>query len=158
MWVVKLDKVGDLQWEKAIGGTMADRARSIQQTADGGFIIAGRSTSSNGDATYNRGLPDYWVVKLSPEITSSTLSPLAYNPLEIYPNPAIQSITIQIPGELDETRLSVRITDLLGREILQRVCNNGESLDLAQLPNGMFLLSATSASGKVFFGKFRKQE
>jgi hypothetical protein len=158
MWVVKLDKVGDLQWEKAIGGTMADRARCIQQTADGSFIIAGRSTSSNGDATYNRGLPDYWVVKLSPETTSSTLSPFAHNPLELYPNPASQSITVQIPGDLDETRLSVRITDLLGREIVQRACNNGESLDLAQLPNGMFLLSATSASGKVFFGKFRKQE
>ncbi len=158
MWVVKLGKDGDLQWQKAIGGTKADRANSIQQTADGGFILAGRSTSSNGDATYNRGLPDYWVVKLSPETTSSTLSPLAHNPLELYPNPTSQSITVQIPGELDETRLSVRITDLLGREILQRACNNGETLDLAQLPNGMFLLSATSASGKVFFGKFRKQE
>jgi hypothetical protein len=158
MWVVKLGKDGDLQWQKTIGGTMADRAFDICQTKDDGFIIAGRSSSSNGDASFNHGSSDIWVVKLSPETTSSTLSPLAYNPLEIYPNPAIQSITIQIPGELDETRLSVRITDLLGREILQRVCNNGESLDLAQLPNGMFLLSATSASGKVFFGKFRKQE
>ncbi|MDO8969181.1 MAG: T9SS type A sorting domain-containing protein, partial [Saprospiraceae bacterium] len=157
-WLLKLDSAGELIWQRALGGTKAEVGSYVQQTHDGGFILTGRSQSNDGDASFNRGSSDYWVVKLSPETTSSTLSPFAHNPLELYPNPASQSITVQIPGDLDETRLSVRITDLLGMEILQRTCNNGESLDLAQLPNGMFLLSATSASGKVFFGKFRKQE
>ncbi len=157
-WILKLNPSGDMQWNKILGGGNRDVCRSLQQTTDGGFILAGQTYSNDGDVSGFHGLTDIWVVKLSPETTSSTLSALAYTPLELYPNPASQSITVQIPGDLDETRLSVRITDLLGREILQRARNNGESLDLAQLPNGMFLLSATSASGKVFFGKFRKQE
>jgi hypothetical protein len=157
-WILKLNASGDTQWENFLGGGKIENCRSIQQTTDGGFILAGQTYSNDGDVSGLQGATDIWVVKLSPETTSPTLSPFAHNPLELYPNPASQSITVQIPGDLDETRLSVRITDLLGREILQRACNNGESLDLAQLPNGMFLLSATSASGRVFFGKFRKQE
>ncbi|MDO8971821.1 MAG: T9SS type A sorting domain-containing protein, partial [Saprospiraceae bacterium] len=157
-WILKLNPSGDMQWNKILGGGNRDVCRSLQQTTDGGFILAGQTYSNDGDVSGFHGLTDIWVVKLSPETTSSTLSPLAHNPLELYPNPTSQSITVQIPGDLGETRLSIRITDLLGREILQRACNSGESLDLAQLPNGMFLLSATSASGKVFFGKFRKQE
>jgi hypothetical protein len=157
-WILKLNASGDIQWNKILGGGKIEICGSLQQTADSGFIIAGQTYSNDGDVSGLQGTTDIWVVKLSPETTSSTLSPFAHKPLELYPNPASQSITVQIPGELDETRLSVRITDLLGREMLQRACNNGESLDLAQLPNGIFLLSATSASGKVFFGKFRKQE
>jgi hypothetical protein len=157
-WILKLDASGEIQWNKILGGGKIEICGSLQQTTDSGFIIAGQTYSNDGDVSGFHGLTDIWVVKLSPETTSSTLSPFVHKPLELYPNPASQSITVQIPDDLAETRLSVRITDLLGREILQRACNNGESLDLAQLPNGMFLLSATSASGKVFFGKFRKQE
>jgi len=65
-WVVKLKPNGDIYWQKAIGGTGNDVATSLQQTSDGGYIIAGLSTSSDGDAT-NSGYhtpDDFWVVKL----------------------------------------------------------------------------------------------
>lgn len=67
-WVVKLDNAGTIQWQKCLGGTGIDQARSIQQTSDGGFIVAGRSQSENGDVTGHHGLAswdDYWVVKLN---------------------------------------------------------------------------------------------
>lgn len=63
-WILKLDVYGNLEWEKSIGGTQQDVAHSIQQTSDGGFIIAGTSYSSDGDVTANRGQSDAWVVKL----------------------------------------------------------------------------------------------
>ena len=40
-WVLKLDDNGNVQWQKAYGGTMSDSANSIQQTSDGGYIMAG---------------------------------------------------------------------------------------------------------------------
>jgi hypothetical protein len=39
-------------------------ASSIQQTSDGGFIVAGSSNSTNGDVSGNHGGYDYWIVKL----------------------------------------------------------------------------------------------
>jgi len=42
-WVVKLDDTGNIQWQKALGGSNDDVVRSIQQTVDGGFIVAGFS-------------------------------------------------------------------------------------------------------------------
>jgi hypothetical protein len=63
-WIVKTDKLGVIQWEKSYGGTGPDDPRSIQQTADGGYIIAGSSNSTDGDVTGNHGWYDEWVVKL----------------------------------------------------------------------------------------------
>lgn len=63
-WVVKLDEFGTLQWQKCLGGTSGDYARDIQQTMDGGYIIAGMTSSNNGDVSGNHGESDAWVVKL----------------------------------------------------------------------------------------------
>jgi hypothetical protein len=65
-WVLKLDATGTLIWEKALGGSAGDGAYSIHQAADGGYIVGGFSTSIDGDVTVNKGLEDYWVVKLDP--------------------------------------------------------------------------------------------
>lgn len=66
-WIVKLNSTGDIVWEKAYGGTKSDIAKSIQQTKDGGFIVAGSSFSTDGDLMENFGVSDYWVVKLDNE-------------------------------------------------------------------------------------------
>lgn len=65
-WIVKLDASGNIVWNKLLGGSGYDEAYSIQQTADGGYIVAGSSTSSaNGDVTsVSHGAQDYWIVKL----------------------------------------------------------------------------------------------
>lgn len=65
-WIVKLNSTGSIVWNKLLGGSNSDVAYSIQQTADGGYIIAGMATSSlNGDVSYtNHGLEDYWIVKI----------------------------------------------------------------------------------------------
>ncbi|KKH97277.1 hypothetical protein EO95_16555 [Methanosarcina sp. 1.H.T.1A.1] len=63
-WVVKLDPKGNIDWQKCLGGSGYDFAYSIQQTSDGGYIVAGHSDSKDGDVTENHGKDDYWVVKL----------------------------------------------------------------------------------------------
>lgn len=44
-YVVKLDKFGVMQWNKGIGGYSSDVGQSVIQTTDGGFMIAGSSSS-----------------------------------------------------------------------------------------------------------------
>jgi len=62
--IVKLNSLGTMVWEKFYGGTASDIAHSIQQTSDGGYIIAGETNSSNTHVTQNNGSTDYWVIKL----------------------------------------------------------------------------------------------
>jgi len=54
-WLVKTDVNGNLQWENTFGKKALgydDEAHSVQQTSDGGYILAGSTTSygTNGDA------------------------------------------------------------------------------------------------------------
>jgi len=63
-WIVKLDSSGNIIWQKSLGGSGGETAYSIQQTNDGGYIVAGTSTSTDGDVTGNHGNGDYWIVKL----------------------------------------------------------------------------------------------
>ncbi len=63
-WVIKLDNLGNIQWQKCYGGSNQDEFNSIQQTSDGGFIISGRATSIDGDILNHFGVgSDFWVVK-----------------------------------------------------------------------------------------------
>ncbi len=63
-WVIKIDSLGILQWQKSLGGSAKDNANDIIQTSDKGYIIAGFTTSNNGDVSNNYGGTDYWLVKL----------------------------------------------------------------------------------------------
>ena len=65
-WIVKLTPDGHLSWAKSLGGPDRDQPYAIQQTADSGYIIAGRSRSNDGDVTGNHGDFDFWIVKLTP--------------------------------------------------------------------------------------------
>ena len=64
-WIAKLTSTGDLSWEKSLGGYSDDKAKSIQQTSDGGFIVAGLTDSNDGNVTGHIGSNDYWIVKLT---------------------------------------------------------------------------------------------
>lgn len=65
-WIVKINAQGQKVWDKTIGGPDYDYAKSILQTSDGGFVIAGWSRSgisvdkSEASTTF-----DYWIVKLN---------------------------------------------------------------------------------------------
>ncbi|MCK9236452.1 MAG: hypothetical protein M0P09_09100, partial [Acholeplasmataceae bacterium] len=59
-WVVKLDNAGTIQWEKSLGGSSEDWVGPIKQTSDGGYIVAGHSSSNDGDVSQNYGGNDYW--------------------------------------------------------------------------------------------------
>jgi len=66
VYLVKTNTSGNMTWEKTFGGTSWDDAFSVQQTADGGYIIAGATESygTGGDVylikTNASGNLDWW--------------------------------------------------------------------------------------------------
>ena len=64
-WIIKLNKSGEILWQKKQGGSATEKAYSIQQSNDGGFIYVGYTLSSNGDVLgLQHAAPESWVVKL----------------------------------------------------------------------------------------------
>jgi hypothetical protein len=63
LWMLKIASDGNLIWEKTIGATSFDVARSVSKTTDNGFIITGNSRSSDAGFT-NQGQNDAWILKV----------------------------------------------------------------------------------------------
>ncbi len=61
VYLVKTDEEGNEEWYQTFGGEAWDVAFSIQQTADGGYIIAGRTDS------FGAGNNDVYLVKTDGE-------------------------------------------------------------------------------------------
>ncbi len=64
-WIVKIDSVGGLQWEKSLGGWSPEYASSVIQKTDGNFIVAGGAFSNDNDVSGNHGAEDIWLVELN---------------------------------------------------------------------------------------------
>jgi hypothetical protein len=57
VWLIKTDTAGNRVWDRTFGRSDRDYGESIQQTPDGGYVIAGRTESSE------TGDPDVWLIR-----------------------------------------------------------------------------------------------
>jgi hypothetical protein len=63
-WLLKISKTGEKIWSKTYGGSDDESAARITHTKDGGYLLSGYATSSDGDVSSNAGFQDYWILKV----------------------------------------------------------------------------------------------
>jgi hypothetical protein len=149
-WIVKLDTVGNLQWQKCLGGSSFDEAYSIRQTMDGQYIVAGRTDSNDEDITINHGGVDIWVVKLDPNTMIQKEN--IFTKIEIYPNPVIDVLHIKSPQ-----KSLIEISNING-QIIKKHCNNDKitTIDLENISKGFYIIKVKSDK-EIVTNKFIKE-
>ncbi len=65
MLVMKISNIGEIEWQKCIGGTNDDVCASMILDDDNGLVLVGRTESTDGDIPSNQGSSDGLIVKLT---------------------------------------------------------------------------------------------
>ena len=152
IWVVKVDNIGTLQWQKSLGGTGDDFGFSALQTADGGYIVAGVSESNDGDVTGNHGSQDAWVVKLTFPVGMEQLN--ISSSFNVYPNPVTNILDLKTS---DNSLKNLSIHNLLGEEIMnENFSLQTYSVNVSWVPNGIYIAEITNGKN-IVRKKFVKQ-
>jgi len=150
-WVVKLNNLGSLVWQKTLGGLGTDWGQSIQQTADGGFIVAGTTGSSSGDVTVQYGDRDFWVVKLNPqELSTNDFS--NENKVTFFPNPTKDFFKLSTYDNIQK----IELYDLNGKKLLTKDDFVDEKIAIQNFSKGMYFIKIYMNNGVTISDKIIK--
>jgi hypothetical protein len=141
VYLIKTDASGNTLWTRTYGGAEPDGGNSVQQTADGGYVVAGFTYS------FGAGDDDVYLIRLDSEtgFEDKNNQPLprqlALN--QNYPNPfnASTRIDFEIPVMSD---VDIGVYDIIGRraatlfEGQQRPGHHSIVWDAGDIPSGIY--------------------
>lgn len=158
LFLIKLDSVGNLQWNKSLGGTKYDRGFSICQSREGGYAVVGFTGSSDGDVTGFHGGADIWVVKLLPYTNAVPILPkFTEANFSLSPNPGngFEKITYELQNG---SQTQIEVYDPIGR-LVRTIVNVAEQsglheheFNLTSLPSGQYFFRLRSGEISVVKG------
>ena len=146
-WIIKISNTGNIEWQKAFGGSKGDSAESILQNTDGSYVFFGYSNSTDGDITNNLGGYDYWVVKLKPD--NLAVNDNSISQFYIYPNPVKDILHFSEPIK------SMELYSSEGRLLIKK--KSISNLNMKDLPLGNYILNILDYDNKVISKKVIKK-
>ncbi|HQW05768.1 MAG: T9SS type A sorting domain-containing protein [Flavobacteriales bacterium] len=164
LWVLKLDHIGGLQWQRCLGSSGIEYASEIRQALDGGYIVIGYVDTAGGDISQHLGGRDTWVVKLDPRgelewerSYGGTLRDIGQSVIVLDNGEYLlfgETASPNIPGLHGDRDLWVARIDATG-EVLDQNCFGGLGQDIVgsftRRPDGTILIcgSTDSPNGDV---------
>jgi len=145
VWLIKINNVGNIIWQKTYGGSYSEEIYSLQKTTDDGYIVTGYSDSSDGDITENKGNNDFLILKLLTD-TSNYIKQITDNNFSIYPNPTNGKVQIS----LNEQQIgnTLQVVNINSEVVKQLVINNEQlTIDLSNNAKGVYFVKLISESG-----------
>jgi Secretion system C-terminal sorting domain len=144
-WLVQIDSLGTIKWQKSLGGTGADAAGTSLQTSDYGFIVCGGGASSSGDITGNKGSDDFWVAKLS-GLTAVANAEIVNNEVVVYPNPSQGLVTLRSAAKM----WKLEVVNAMGEKIYSAEVNSNEArVDMSHQAKGVYFYTLTNSQGVI---------
>jgi len=160
-WVVKIDKQGNLLWEKSLGGQEIETTYVIKNTNDGNFILAGETRSNDQDISVQNGAADVWIVKMNPKGSilweknyggtsfdaARSITPTQDNGFVIVGSS--RSIDIDVVENKGQNDVWIIKIDANGKLIWQKSIGGSEidfAYGVAQLSNGSIITVGDSSS------------
>lgn len=161
IWVVKLSKFGDLEWEKSYGGAEIDKGVSIVKNIENSYTILGNTNSQVIKGAPSKGMNDYIMIKLDSE--GNTISKIRHGGSDfdfakdmIQTNDGSYFITgySKNPNNLFDTsqdKNTVFLTQTQKNGIHEKswIINGSEDdlgISLCQLTNGSIIIVGTTES------------
>lgn len=131
VYIIKTDADGDTIWTKTYGGWSDDRGHSIQETSDGGYIIAGYTHS------FGAGNADVWLIKMGPDVGEEE----TFEKVRDFRIPGlVYGNLLRLSGITNN--IEVKIFDILGREVVnQNISPQKSYIKLNNLTSGVYFLS-----------------
>ncbi len=150
-WVIRINSSGIKIWDNSFGGAQDDRLYSMRLTPDGGYVLAGPSNSGiSGDKSeVSRGMDDFWIVKLGPDVLG-TKEPFEPG-INIFPNPTNGIINLKLSHK---KAYQVSVFNTLGQIVLIRNITGGPNeqqvqIDLAREAKGLYTIQILSENQKL---------
>ncbi len=160
MFLIKYDGSGNVQWATSAGGTDGDGGNSITVDVSGNSIVTGSFNSSTitfGSyflTNTSAGVGDIFLAKSGSGNVGVDKINNSYN-ISISPNPATETITIEVPTTSQHIQLS--ILNFEGQKLLiHQITEHKTQIDISSLPKGVYFVRITN-DRMVEVGKFIKQ-
>ncbi len=158
-WIVKIDSVGNKQWDKTIFLTKNGWVANAIETMDGCYAVAistasgigGYKTQPNWDGVNSS--DDYWIMKFCMDTVTGVDELTNQVQISVYPNPFATDVAISVQKE-NLREATFTISNTLGQIIYQRAENNlsqgyTKMLDLRYLPKGLYFITVEADGERV---------
>ncbi|MFH1321476.1 MAG: T9SS type A sorting domain-containing protein, partial [Bacteroidota bacterium] len=141
VYLIKTSAQGNTLWTKTFGGIYCDRGYSVQQTTDGGYIIAGDKWWSFATGDF-----DVYLIKTNTQgdVVSVKETKIEQNGLIIFPNPANDKI--EITGLKNGI---IEIINLQGQIIKILNLSNTKTIDISKLSGGVYTMKIKTDNGII---------